>query len=70
MDGLIEESKELMEEVEEDEVLEFGMLAAAQAVEDYEMPRGFGVDLSLSRNHSVGLPFALVPPTLRSWSKP
>ena len=39
MDGLIEEGKEIMEEAEDDDVLDAGMLAAAQAVEHYEIAR-------------------------------
>jgi ferritin-like metal-binding protein YciE len=39
MDGLIEEGKEVMEEAEDDNVLDAGMLAAAQAVEHYEIAR-------------------------------
>ncbi len=37
--GLIEESQELMEEVEDDQVRDAGMIAAAQAVEHYEISR-------------------------------
>ena len=39
MDGLIKEGKEIMEEAEDDDVLDAGMLAAAQAVEHYEIAR-------------------------------
>ncbi len=39
MDGLIAEGKEIMEEAEDDDVLDAGMLAAAQAVEHYEIAR-------------------------------
>lgn len=41
MEGLIEEGKELMEEDIEDEVLDAGLIAAAQRVEHYEMA-GYG----------------------------
>lgn len=39
MDGLIEEGSELLEEAEEDAVKDAGILAAAQAVEHYEIAR-------------------------------
>ena len=39
MDGLIEEGKEVMEEADEDAALDAGVLAAAQAVEHYEIAR-------------------------------
>ena len=39
MDGLLEEGKELMQEAEDDDTLDAGMLAAAQAVEHYEIAR-------------------------------
>jgi ferritin-like metal-binding protein YciE len=41
MEGLIEEGKELMEEDAEPEVLDAGLIAAAQHVEHYEMA-GYG----------------------------
>jgi ferritin-like metal-binding protein YciE len=37
--GLVEEAKEVMDEAEDAEVLDAGMLAAAQAVEHYEIAR-------------------------------
>jgi ferritin-like metal-binding protein YciE len=37
--GIIEEGKEVMEEVEDDEVLDAGLIAAAQAAEHYEIAR-------------------------------
>ena len=39
MDGIIAEAKDIMEEVEDDEVRDAGMLAAAQTVEHYEISR-------------------------------
>jgi len=39
IEGLVEESKELMEEVENPSVLDAGLLAGAQAVEHYEIAR-------------------------------
>ena len=53
MDGLIEEGKEVMEEAEDDDVLDAGMLAAAQAVEHYEIARygtliAWGEELGMS----------------------
>jgi len=41
MEGLIEEGKELMEEDAEENVLNAGLIAAAQKVEHYEMA-GYG----------------------------
>ena len=37
--GIIEEGKEVMEEAEEDDVLDAGLIAAAQAAEHYEIAR-------------------------------
>jgi ferritin-like metal-binding protein YciE len=37
--GLVEEAKEVMEEAEDPDVMDAGMLAAAQAVEHYEIAR-------------------------------
>ena len=39
MDGIIAEAKDIMEEVEDDQVRDAGMLAAAQTVEHYEISR-------------------------------
>lgn len=39
IEGLIEEAKEIMEEAEEPDTLDAGMLAAAQSVEHYEISR-------------------------------
>lgn len=39
IDGLIEEAKEIMEEAENSDALDAGMLAAAQSVEHYEISR-------------------------------
>jgi ferritin-like metal-binding protein YciE len=39
MQGLVAEAKEVMEEAEEDSVMDAGLLAAAQAVEHYEIAR-------------------------------
>jgi ferritin-like metal-binding protein YciE len=39
MDGLVEETNEIVEDAEEDAVLDAGVLAAAQAVEHYEIAR-------------------------------
>jgi ferritin-like metal-binding protein YciE len=39
MDGIIEEGKEIMEEAETGEARDAGMIAAAQAVEHYEITR-------------------------------
>src|SRR6478672_3692484 len=39
MDGIIAEAKDIMEEVEDDQVRDAGILAAAQTVEHYEISR-------------------------------
>ncbi|TCZ61081.1 YciE/YciF ferroxidase family protein [Roseicella aquatilis] len=39
MDGILEEAKEVMSDVEDKEVLDAAMLSAAQAVEHYEITR-------------------------------
>jgi ferritin-like metal-binding protein YciE len=39
IEGILEEGKEVMEEVQDDKVRDAGMLAAAQAVEHYEISR-------------------------------
>ncbi|MCW4115924.1 ferritin-like domain-containing protein [Aurantimonas sp. MSK8Z-1] len=39
IEGIIEEAQELMEEVEDEQTLDAAMLAAAQAVEHYEISR-------------------------------
>ena len=39
MDGILEEAKEVMQEIEDEQVRDAGMLAAAQTVEHYEISR-------------------------------
>ena len=39
MQGLVEEAKEAMEEIEDKEVLDAGLISSAQAVEHYEISR-------------------------------
>ena len=39
IEGLVEEGKEIMEEVQDADVLDAGLIAAAQAVEHYEIAR-------------------------------
>jgi ferritin-like metal-binding protein YciE len=39
MEGLVEEGKEIMEEVEDEQVLDAGLISAAQAIEHYEIAR-------------------------------
>jgi ferritin-like metal-binding protein YciE len=39
IEGLVEEAKEVMEEVDDGQVLDAGLLSAAQAVEHYEISR-------------------------------
>lgn len=48
MEGLIEEGKEMLEEEGEDNVLDAGLIAAAQRVEHYEIA-GYGTARALAR---------------------
>ncbi len=48
MDGIIEEGKEIMEEAESGEARDAGMIAAAQAVEHYEITR-YGTMIAWAR---------------------
>jgi ferritin-like metal-binding protein YciE len=58
MEGLVEESKEAMEEIEDPEVLDAALLSGAQAVEHYEIAR-YGTLISwakqLGLNDAVNL---------------
>ena len=47
LEGLLEEAKDLLKDVKDPEVLDAGMLAAAQAVEHYEITR-YGTMISWS----------------------
>jgi len=48
MDGILEEAKEVMGDVEDAEVLDAAMLSSAQAVEHYEITR-YGTLIALAR---------------------
>ncbi|MFN4099865.1 MAG: ferritin-like domain-containing protein [Pararhodobacter sp.] len=48
INGILEESKEIMEEAETDEVRDAGIIAAAQAVEHYEITR-YGTMISFTK---------------------
>lgn len=48
LEGLLEEAKELLKDVKDPEVLDAGLLAAAQAVEHYEITR-YGTLIAWSR---------------------
>ena len=48
MEGLIEEGKEIMEEVEDEELLDAGLIGAAQRVEHYEIA-GYGTARTFAR---------------------
>ncbi|WP_263142104.1 ferritin-like domain-containing protein [Pseudomonas sp. RIT-PI-AD] len=48
MEGLVEESKELIEEIEKGEVLDAGLIGAAQKVEHYEIA-SYGTLISMAK---------------------
>lgn len=48
IDGILDEGKEIMEECEDDDTLDAGMIAAAQAVEHYEITR-YGTMISWAK---------------------
>lgn len=48
MEGLVEEGREMMEEVEEKAVLDVGLITAAQKIEHYEIA-GYGSAVALAR---------------------
>ncbi|MFJ4144754.1 ferritin-like domain-containing protein [Pseudomonas sp. NPDC089734] len=49
MEGLIEESKELLDEIEKGPVLDAGLIAACQKVEHYEIA-GYGTLIAMARH--------------------
>ncbi len=49
MEGLIEESKELIEEIEKGEILDAGLIGAAQKVEHYEIA-SYGTLVSMAKH--------------------
>ena len=53
IDGIVEEGKEIMEEAEDGDTRDAGMIAAAQAVEHYEITR-YGTMISWAK--TLGLP--------------
>src|SRR3954464_11149359 len=48
MEGLIEEGREMIEEVDDDAVLDVGLITAAQKIEHYEIPR-YGSVVALAK---------------------
>ena len=48
MEGLLEEGKEIMSEVEDEELLDAGLIGAAQRVEHYEIA-GYGTARTFAR---------------------
>jgi ferritin-like metal-binding protein YciE len=63
IDGIIEEGKELMDEVEDKEVLDAGLLAGAQAVEHYEISR-YGTLIAWAKQLGKQDVVKLLPQTL------
>ena len=64
MEGLIEEGKELMEEDIDDEVLDVGLIAAAQRVEHYEIA-GYGCARTYAKLLGINRAVDLLEATLR-----
>jgi ferritin-like metal-binding protein YciE len=52
LDGLLEETRDLLKDVKDPEVLDAGLLAAAQAVEHYEITR-YGTLIAWSRQLGI-----------------
>ncbi|MCQ8782871.1 YciE/YciF ferroxidase family protein [Mangrovibrevibacter kandeliae] len=63
IEGIIEEAQELMEEVEDEQTLDAAMLAAAQAVEHYEISR-YGTLISWAKTLGHGEVVSLLEETL------
>jgi ferritin-like metal-binding protein YciE len=63
MEGLVEESKEIMDEVEDPQVLDAGLISAAQAVEHYEIAR-YGTLIAWAQKLGMADAAALLKQTL------
>jgi len=64
IEGISEEAKEIMEEAENDQVRDAGLVAAAQAVEHYEMAR-YGTLVAWSKELGLGKVTKLLEATLK-----
>ncbi|MBX8500155.1 YciE/YciF ferroxidase family protein [Pseudomonas lijiangensis] len=63
MEGLIEESKELLEEIEKGPVLDAGLIAACQKVEHYEIA-GYGTLIAMAKHLGLDDAASLLGETL------
>lgn len=63
IEGLIQEAKEIMEEAEDGDTLDAGMLAAAQSVEHYEISR-YGTLIAWAEELGMGETVSLLKETL------
>lgn len=68
MDGILEEAKEVMQEIEDDTVRDAGMLAAAQTVEHYEIAR-YGTLIAWARKLNLREAEKLLQQTLEEEKK-
>ncbi|MGQ4272887.1 YciE/YciF ferroxidase family protein [Terrihabitans sp. B22-R8] len=68
MEGLVEESKEAMEEIEEPDVLDAALLSDAQAVEHYEIAR-YGTMIAWADKLGMTEASALLQQTLQEEKK-
>ena len=69
MEGLVEEGKEAMDEIEDAEVLDAALLAGAQAVEHYEISR-YGTMVALAKQLGMKDAAKLLDQTLEEEKKP
>jgi ferritin-like metal-binding protein YciE len=63
IEGILEEGKEIMEEAEDDQTRDAGMIAAAQAVEHYELTR-YGTLIAWARSLGMDEAATLLEKTL------
>jgi ferritin-like metal-binding protein YciE len=64
MEGLIEEGKEAIDEIEDPEVLDAALLSGAQAVEHYEISR-YGTMVAMAKQLGLGNAAKLLDQTLQ-----
>lgn len=63
MEGLVEESKELLDEIEKGEVLDAGLIGACQKVEHYEIA-GYGTLIAMAKHLGMSEAADLLAETL------
>jgi ferritin-like metal-binding protein YciE len=68
IEGLVEEAKEVMDEVEDEQVLDAGLLSAAQAVEHYEISR-YGTMIAWAKQLGLNDAAKLLEETLEEEKK-